>query len=353
MRILVIGGTGVISTPFVALAAAEGHRVTVLNRGHTAVRVPDRALPFNVELILADRYHAGEFADAVATAGTFDVIVDMITFSPEQATGLVHAVRGRCGQLVFCSTVDVYDKPPRRYPIPDDAPRGGLGQYATDKTQCEAILGDAEARGEINLTVLRPAHTYGDQGAVIHSLGFGTEFLDRLRRGKPVIVHGDGQSLWASCRAEDVAQGFVGALGNAATFGRGYTLASPEWLTWRDYIRQLAAAMDAPEPTIVPIPTETLMRAVPDRARIAQDNFQFDNVFEISAAQRDLGFAPRIGFAEGMRRTVRWLTDHDAIRNSDLDSSYDQLVSTWHEAEVQFGQKFAHEQPERGSYQCH
>lgn len=333
-RVLLVGGTGVISTPLVPLLAEAGHRVTVMNRGETAQRLPERALPAGVREVRVDRNDAVAFTAAVAAEGPFDTVIDMITFTPEQAQVLVGAAQGQCDQLIFCSTVDVYDKPPQSYPILDSAPRGGRGKYATDKTACEQLLEAAAGEGAFQLTVLRPAHTYCDQGAMLHSLGFGTGWLDRLRRGMPVVVHGDGQSLWASCRAEDVAAGFVGAVGNPRAYGRGYSLASDELMTWRDITVRSARLMGGPEPEMLMIPTATLVRMSPELGGIASVNFQFNNWFDLGPARQDLGFAPRIPWEVGMARTARWLIDHEAIEDADRDPRYNDLIRAWRRAEA-------------------
>ncbi|GAB4467572.1 MAG: SDR family oxidoreductase [Armatimonadaceae bacterium] len=331
MDILILGGTGLISTPITAQLLEQGHSVTHYNRGKR-----DSSFDKQVETVLGDRYDHDGFVrqmDELQTGRKFDVVIEMIGFKPEDVEDLSRAFAGKIGQLIFCSTVDVYSKPPARYPIPDTANRDNPApwDYAQNKSKCEAILFDAADRGDFPLTVLRPAHTYSDGGALLHSLGGSTTYLDRLRKGKPLVVHGDGQSLWVSCHALDVARGFVNACGNSKTFGKGYTLPGEEWLTWNDIHRTVAQAIGAPEPILVHIPTDLLSRLT-ERAFIDRVNFQYNNIFDTTAARTDLGFSYTIPLSEGARRVYDNLDKNGRITNSDDDPLDDRILAAWERA---------------------
>jgi nucleoside-diphosphate-sugar epimerase len=195
------------------------------------------------------------------------------------------------------------------------------------------MLFEARDRDGLPLTIIRPAHTYGrggkHRGHVVHSLGKGTAFLDRLRKGKPVVVHGDGSSFWTSCHLEDVARGFAGAIGNPRTLGRTYHVTGEEWLTWNRYHQLVAQAMDAPEPQLVHIPTDFLSRVAPEESVLVRENFQFNNIFDNSAAHRDLGFRYTIPFLEGMRDTIAWVERTYGFDNSDSDRKYEAVLALW------------------------
>jgi nucleoside-diphosphate-sugar epimerase len=331
MKILIIGGTGLISTALTRQLAAMGHAVAVFNRGQR-----DVGLPEGVTSLTGDRYDPGRFVDSMQSAGAFDCVIDMITYKPEDANSLLRAFAGRTGHLIVSSTIDVYAKPAVRYPIAEDAPQQGIGDYARNKVLCEQILmRDYETRGT-PVTIIRPAHTYGKgglhRGHVIHSFGRGTGFLDRLRKGKPVIVHGDGSSLWTSCHLEDVARGFAAAVGNAAAIGKTYHVTADEWLTWDRYHQLVAEAMGAPKPELIHIPTDVLAAMAPKHSVLALENFQFNNIFDNSAAKRDLGFRYTIGFLEGMRDTVPWVESTYGFDNSDDDPYYDEVIRQWRRA---------------------
>lgn len=307
MSVLLVGGTGLISTGITRELLARGDAVTVFNRGQTALDVAGAA--GRLRQLTGDRTDLLAFETTIAGAGSFDCIIDMRCFTPAEAASAVRAYRGRTAQVIFCSTVDVYAKPASRYPVVESEPRLASGPfaYAVHKVACEELLEEARARGDFNLTIIRPAHTYGEGGRVVHPLGFATTFVDRLRKGKPVIVHGDGTSLWTSCHRDDVARAFVGAVGNAATYGRAYHATGEEWQTWNRYVEQVAEAAGATAPTIVHIPTDLLRAVAPVRAFWCAENFSGNNIFDNSAARADLGFRYAIPFLDGMRRTIAWL----------------------------------------------
>ena len=324
MRILLMGGTGLISTPMTLDLRERGHDITVCNRGK---RAPE--LPTGVRQILADRTDHTAFEMAMRALEPFDVVIDMICYKPADAESLSRAFAGRTAHMIVCSTIDVFAKPASHYPITEQEPhRPPPWDYAENKALLEAILRQAHQRGDFPVTILRPAHTYNDGGALLHSLGGKTTYLDRLRKGKPIVVHGDGSSLWASCRAEDVARAFVEAAGSSVTFGKSYNVTGEEWMPWNRIHETVAAALDAPAPTLVHIPTDLLAR-VARRAFISQVNFQFNNTFDNAAARQDLNFRCTIPFAAGARRTVNWLAAHGRIENSDEDPYDDRILAAW------------------------
>lgn len=324
MRILIIGGTGLISTAITRQLLERGFDVTLFNRGKTPSRVSEGA-----KFLYGDRRDYPTFVQQMREAGTFDCVIEMIGYVREDAESLVQAFAGRTAQVVFCSTVDVYQRPASRYPYREDEPLRGLSDYARNKIVCEQVLREAHERGDFALTILRPAHTYGEGGSLLHSFGWSTTYIDRLRKGKPIVVHGDGQSLWVSCHVDDVARAFVHAIGNPRALGRAYHVTGEEWMTWNQYHQKVAQAIGAPEPTLVHIPTDLLVRLAPERAGICAVNLQFNNVFDNGAARADLGFRYTIPFVEGVRRTVAWLDSQGAIATSDEDVLEDRVIQVW------------------------
>lgn len=324
MRVLVVGGTGLISTSITRMLLERGDEVTLFNRGKTPVR-----LPHGAKFLHGNRREYSAFVEQMREAGPFDCVIEMIGFVREDADSLVHAFAGRTKHLIFCSTVDVYQRPAQRYPYREDEPRLGLSDYAKNKIVCEDVLMEAHQRGDFAVTLIRPAHTYGEGGTLIHSFGWSTTYIDRLRKGKPIVVHGDGQSLWVSCHVDDVARAFVNAVGNPTAFGKAYHVTGEEWMTWNQYHQKVARAIGAAEPTLVHIPTDLLVRVAPERAGVCAVNFQFSNIFDNRAAQRDLGFRYTIPFEDGAKRTVAWLDAHNAIANSDEDTLEDRVIDVW------------------------
>jgi nucleoside-diphosphate-sugar epimerase len=325
MKILIIGGTGLISTSITRqLMERGGDDVTLYNRGRSEARAPG-----GWKQIVGDRKDFAHFEQQMRDAGTFDCVMDMIGFLPDEVESAARAFKGRVGQYIFCSTVDVYGKPATRYPYREDEPLSGLGDYAINKVKCENVLAAAQERGDLPVTIIRPAYTYGEGGVIIHSFGWSTAYVDRIRKGKPIVVHGDGNSLWVALHIDDEARAFINAAGNAQAIGKAYHTTGETWMTWNQYHQGVARALGAPEPALTHIPSTLLARISPQRAGVCAVNFQFNNIFDNSAARADLGFAQTISWEEGARRTVDWLASRNRIANSDDDPFDDRVIAAW------------------------
>ncbi|MDX1931994.1 MAG: NAD-dependent epimerase/dehydratase family protein [Capsulimonadales bacterium] len=337
MRILLLGGTGLISAGITRqLLDRGGYDIFHFNRGQRSTEFEGQ-----VTTLTGDRYDHAAFEARMAELGTFDAVIDMIGYSPEDINSLLRAFGGRTGHLIFCSTVDVYAHPASTYPITETEPFGPTAwDYSRKKAECERILWDRYERERHPFTVLRPVHTYGDYGAVLHTFGGDTYHLDRLAKGKPIIVHGDGRSLWSSVHRDDCATAFVNAIGNPKAFGRSYHLPGDECITWEQYHRIVAEAIGAPEPEIVRIPTD-LLYELDKRAFITLVNFSYNNSFDPSAAKADLGYTYRTTVAEGMRRVHENLAAAGKIRNSDEVPEDDRLIAAWRRMTASLKAEFA------------
>jgi nucleoside-diphosphate-sugar epimerase len=333
MDVLIIGGTGLISTGITRQADAAGHDVTVFTRGETDADLPDA-----VDRVTGDRTERAALERARDTADP-ECVIDMVGFEPEEVETAID-VFGGVDQYVFCSTVDVYHRPVATMPITERAAREPpVSEYGANKAACEDRLFDASRTDGFPTTIIRPWHTYGEGGGLIDTLS-SDAYVDRLRRGKPIVVHGDGTSVWAPCHRDDVAAAFVAAIGNQEAIGEAYHTTATEPMTWNQYHRRAAAALDAPEPELLHIPTDALRRAVPDRVGPLCDHFQFSTVFDTTKAERDLGFRQTVSWEEGVERTVARLEADDAIDAWDSDPAYDAVVSAWRDATAGFAAAF-------------
>lgn len=329
MKILIIGGTGLISVAITRFLIERGETVTLYNRGQSLLPTHPGA-----RVIHGDRTDYPAFEAQMTEIGKFDVVIDMVGYQPEDGESVVRAFSGRVGQFIFCSTVDVYRKPAFRFPISETEPYGGLNPYSSKKVIIEKTLIEAQHQGAFPLTIIRPAYTYGEGRSPLVPLS-GKYFFDRLRRGKPIVVHGDGGSFWTACYRDDVARVFVNAAYNPNTFGRTYHTNGDEWMTWDVYIRRAAEALGAPSPKIVHIPTDILVRVAPKRAFLVATNFQFSNIFDTTAVKNDLGFRYTIPWVEGVRRMAAWLEENNRMENSDQDPFEDNLVAAWEQQGAQ------------------
>jgi nucleoside-diphosphate-sugar epimerase len=323
MKVLIIGGTGLISSAVVAQLVERCDEVSIITRGQSP-----RSLPAGARHITGDRTEPG-FVEQMRAGPNFDCVIDMVCFEPVEAENAVRAFAGRTGQYIFTSTVDVYRKPAGRYPYREDEPYGGISAYAASKVRCEQLLLERHDREGFPVTVIRPASTYGDLQRPVHTLGRSTAYLDRLRRGKPIVVHGDGSSFWVACHADDVARSFAGAVGNPAAIGRTYHVAGEEWHTWDDHHRVVASAIGAPEPRLVHIPTDVLVRLAGPRAELVANNYRFNSIYDNGRARAELGYAYTVTLAQGLPAWYRSLERAGMIENSDLDPFEDELIAAW------------------------
>jgi nucleoside-diphosphate-sugar epimerase len=323
MNVLIIGGTGLISTPITRILLEQGHSVTHFNRGNKQNEFPD------VHTIIGDRAEYATFKTLLHDK-KFDCVIDMVCYKPEDAKSAIETFQGKVGQYVFCSTVDVYTKPAPYYPVTEDAPRKPSKEfgYAYDKARCEEIFFEALEQSSFPVTIIRPAYTYHESVGVLHTFGWSTDYLERIRAGKPIITHGDGNSFWVACHADDVARAFINALGKENVLGKSYHVAGEEWLTWNHYHQTVAKALGCELPELVHIPTDVLYKLAPEQSFWAKVNFQFNNLFDNTAAKRDLDFRYTVSWEQGAKRMVTWLQEY-----SQSDSSpdhYESVLQAWH-----------------------
>ena len=237
--------------------------------------------------------------------------------------------------------MDVYTKSAAGYPITEQSERQPSSEfgYAFAKAQCERIFEEVHEQADMPVTIIRPAHTYSR--FFIHTFGWNTYFLDRLRKGQPIIVHGDGSSIWVATHSDDAARAYVGVIGNKQAFGKAYHLAGDEWMTWNTYHQGLAKAIGAPEPKLIHIPTDLLMRVAPRTAQWCAVNFSHNNIFDTTAAKEDLGFRYTITWEQGARRAYGWLEQHGLIEDSGDHPFYDRIIEVWQKLTTEMVQQTA------------
>jgi nucleoside-diphosphate-sugar epimerase len=323
MHVLFIGGTGLISTAIARQLLAQGHEVTLFNRGKSENRLPDGA-----HEIRGDRKDYAAFENTFADK-RYDVVVDMVAFHPDDTASAVRAFKGRCGQFIHCSTVCVYSGPVQQIPTTETEPYHSIGGYGKNKIAIEEMLLREHAANGFPVTILRPSHSYGEGGQIIRSWGPADTFVDRLRKNKPLVVQGDGNSLWASCHVDDVAVGFIGTMGNERCVGQAYNITGDEWMTWNDYHAQVAEVVGGTfDP--VHIPTDVLREVAPKSSGGTYEIFAWPSVFSNDKIKRDAGYPGQtIPWREGVRRTLAYLEQSNKLKNSDEDDYEDRLVAAW------------------------
>ncbi len=316
MHALILGGSGLISTGIVARLMDAGHQVTVFHRG-------ERPPVAGVAAIRGDRNNAADLARA-RDAARYDAVIDMICFDGAQARLASDVFHGAVAQWVHCSTVDVYRKDLGRYPIREDAELGARPgfPYAVGKMAAEQALRSAAERGAFVLTIIRPAATYLD--SAVAPFGSFRLMVERIRSGRAVILPGDGSSIWVSAHRDDVAVAFANALGNPRASNHAYHVAGEELLTWREYWRTIGRAMGI-EPEFAYIPTDVLGRIAGDDALWCVENFQYDNIFDCSAARVDLGYVFRTTWEQGVAAFDLSPRPADEAENA----RYERVLQAW------------------------
>jgi nucleoside-diphosphate-sugar epimerase len=321
LNALIIGGTGLISTGIVKHLLARGARVTMYNRGRR-----ERTLPEDVQQILGDRADSDSFVAAFAERH-FDVVYDMICFSPEQAEASVRAFSGRCAQFVFCSTVCTYEvHSPPAVLIDETWPLSPVSEYGRNKVLCERRFQEAAESGAFALTIARPSHTYGPGGSLIDQQEFDSGTWDRVARGLPVLVAGDGLGLWQSTHRDDCGKFFAYAALAPRTFDQAYNVTRDEVLTWRDYYREVARALDT-QAKLIFVPARWLIAQDPKRFAFLAETTQFHGAYSSEKAKAHVPeFRATIDLEAGARETFADMRRRGAWRDSGADLPYQRIV---------------------------
>jgi nucleoside-diphosphate-sugar epimerase len=296
---LFIGGTGILSSACAPRAIADGMRVTLLNRGTTSTR----PVPAGAEVIHADARDPESMRAALA-GRDFDVVVDFVAYTPEHVGLDVDLFTGRTGQYVFISSASAYQKPPRRLPITESTPlRNPYWQYSRDKIACEDLLTAAYRDDGFPVTVVRPSHTYDRASPPLHG---GWTQIDRMRRGLPVLVHGDGTSLWTLTHHVDFANAFTGVLGNTRAVGEAYTITSDDVLTWNQIFELLGAAAGV-TPTLAHVSSDTIAAVDPEWGPGLLGDKSHSVVFDNTKIKTAVpGWVATIPFERGAREIIEW-----------------------------------------------
>lgn len=321
MRALFIGGTGIISSACSERALAQGMELYLLNRGESSRPVPDGA-----KVLRGDIRDPESVRRALGDL-EFDAVVDWVAFTPEHIETDLALFTGRTRQYVFISSASAYQKPLGHLPITESTPlHNPFWGYSRDKIACEERLTRAYREDGFPVTIVRPSHTYD---RTLLPMDGGWTVVDRMRRGKPVIVHGDGTSLWTLTHHRDFAVGFVGLLGRPAVLGEAVQITGDEWLTWNQIFELLAGAAGV-KPQLVHVPSETIAAFAPDWGAGLLGDKAHSVIFDNSKIKRLVPeFRATIPYARGVREVLAWY-DADPARqvvDEGLDRLMDEIIA--------------------------
>ena len=326
MKTLFLGGTGVISSACARLAVACGHDLTLLNRGRRA------ALP-GVRQLTAD---LSDPAAARAALGgeTWDAVVDFIAFTPADVEARLGLLRGRTAQYIFISSASAYQKPVIHLPITESTPLvNPFWDYSRNKQACEDRLLTALRNEGFPATIVRPSWTY-DETRITVPVNSPKNYtiVHRLRQGRPVIVPGDGTSLWTMTHNTDFARGLVGLLGHPGALGQAFHITSDEVLTWNQIYAIVAAAAGAPAPRLVHIASDYLTACLPEFAGGLHGDKAHSVIFDNTKIKRFVpDFAATVPFHTGMARSLAWYDADPARQEIDpaAEATWDKLIASY------------------------
>lgn len=328
MRVLFIGGTGLISTACSAAAVSAGHELWLLNRGRSSlgpVVAPERTLT-------ADATDEAQVRSAV-DAMEFDVVVQWVGFHPSHVAQDVR-VFADAGQYVFISSASAYEKPPSHWRITEQTPRvNPFWEYSREKIACEELLRAAHATTGFPATIVRPSLTYGPSQipVVIGSWQKPFTIVDRMRRAARIIVPGDGTSIWTMTHNTDFAKGLVGLLGHPDAIGEDVHITSDESLTWNQIYALVGDAAGA-APDILYVPSDGIVASDPDQEGNLWGDKAYSAVFDNAKLRRLVpGYEATTRFADGIRESVAWFDSDPARQEIDhaANARWDRLAEVY------------------------
>ncbi len=326
MKILVLGGTGVISRVLVEQLLVAGHEVTVYNRGRSNSMARTDS---PVRVMVGDRLERQAFEDAM-TKEQFDVVIDMICFTAEDAKSTLRAFRQRVQQIVVVSSIAAYKRPYRTIPTQESAEElfdDVRFEYSFHKAEMERVLWRAIQEGDQPVTIIRPSLTYGIGGLNIGVLRQNAGIVDRIRKGKPLVMFGDGTNPWNFTFVPDLVKAFVGIVGNSKTFGQAYHVTNDDVHMWEDLYLEFGRVVGK-EPRIVHLPTELLYRA--DPALFGHFFFEkmYAGLFDNSKIQRDVpSYKAEVSLRAGLEMMVDWYERAKLPVDAQKDALEDQLAA--------------------------
>ncbi len=327
MNVLMIGGTGIISSAVSDLLVARGHQLTLLNRGTSA-----RSVRAAAEVLVGDIRDPASVRRVIGNR-QFDAVVDWLSFVPEHVQTALDLFGDRPGQYVFISSASAYRKPGVALPVVEsNLLHNPFWEYSRNKIACEELLVDRYRKQGAPITIVRPSHTYDK---TLLPMDGGWTVVDRMLKGQPVIVHGDGTSLWTLTHHRDFAKGFVGLLGHPYALGEEFHITGDEWLTWNEIFRMVGNAAGV-EPKIVHVPSDLIAAEDPAWGAGLLGDKAHSMIFDNSKIRRLVpDFFCTTPFALGVREVLTWYREDaarqsvNAVFNAHCDRILERMKRAW------------------------
>jgi len=319
MKVLFIGGTGIISSACSELAISKGIDLYHLNRG---ISTNTRKIN-GVKNIISDIWNIEESEKALHNY-TFDVIVDFIAFAPDHLSERINILKNKCKQYIFISSASIYETPPSKLPVTENTKRENhIWEYSQNKIACEDFLLKQFSENNFPITIVRPSHTYDK---TLIPLEGGYTVLKRIIDNKPIIVHGDGSSLWTLTHHKDFAVGLIGLLGKEEAIGQSYHITSDEYLSWNTIISELANALGKVA-KIIPVPSKKIATYNKEIGDSLLGDKTHSMIFDNSKIKKIVPeFNCSIPFSKGAKEIVEWYSNTQHQIDPELDKMFDTII---------------------------
>ncbi|MBD3307943.1 NAD-dependent epimerase/dehydratase family protein [candidate division KSB3 bacterium] len=324
MKVLLLGGTGVISREIVKLLLAANHDVVLFNRGTKQLGFAD-----DVQQITGDRSDRDNFESAMQK-DRFDAVIDMICFNAEDAKSTVRAFRDNTDHLIVCSSIAAYKRPYQTVPTREDAEElfdSPTFSYAFKKAEMERYLHAQIAAQQLPITIIRPSLTFGPGAANIGVFRQNYGIVERIRQGKPLVMFGDGTTPWNFTFTPDLAKGFVGVLGNSKTFGQAYHITNEDRHVWEDLYLEFGRLVGK-TPRIVHIPSELLYKAAPNLCAHLYFEKTYAGLFDNAKIKAAVpGFEATITLHDGLQMVLEWYEREANTVDPEKEALEDRLIA--------------------------
>jgi nucleoside-diphosphate-sugar epimerase len=334
VNILILGGTGVISREIVQQLLQRQDEVTIFNRGQR-----DVAIPADVTRIIGDKRDRTAFSTLMRQQ-RFDAVIDMISYNVHDAQVTIETFGDRVQHFIFCSSVAAYKRPFTSIPTRENAESlidEPTFLYGYHKAEMERYLQSVSAVGTHAITVIRPSLTYGIGSANVGVLRQNFGIVDRIRKGKPLVMFGDGTTPWNFTFAEDLAQAFIGAACNPQTYGKAYHATNSDLHYWQDLYLEFGRILGK-EPNIVHLPATMLRVVRPPLFAHLDDEKKFPSHFDNGAIMQDVPqFKPRVSLGQGLQRLLSWYERDGHTIDEEKDRLEDVLVEFFRDAISELG----------------
>ena len=332
MKILFIGGTGTISMAITRELSRRNEELYLLNRGNRTEEIPN-----NVKVIKADINNEEDVKEKIKDL-SFDCVCDFIGFVPEQLERDYRLFKGKTKQYMYISSASAYQKPLENYLINEETPLvNPYWQYSRNKIKCEELLRKLYKEENFPITIIRPSHTYDERNIPlgVHGSKGSYQVIKRMMEGKPVIIHGDGSSLWTMTHNSDFAKGFCGLIGKPEAIGEAFQITSDESLTWNQIYKYIAEALNV----------EFKPYYVSSRFLADTSDYDFEGgligdkantvVFDnrkLKSVVKD--FKPEVSFKEGVKKTIENVLSKKElqIEDNEFDAWCDKVIETLEKA---------------------